>query len=160
MVYGGAQVGLMGVAADAALAAGGEVIGVIPAGLGSREIAHPGLSELHTVATMHERKARMAELAEAFVALPGGLGTLDELMEAVTWNQLGIHAKPVGLLDANGYWGPLRALIEHAAEQGFVSYGSDQMLISASDPDELIEAMAAWTPPGGVSRWTPEVPDA
>jgi len=153
MVYGGAQVGLMGVTADAVLAGGGEVIGVIPTGLGDREIAHPGLSDLQMVSTMHERKARMAELADGFVVLPGGLGTLEELMEAVTWNQLGIHAKPLGLLDVDGYWEPLIALIDHAARQGFVSYGDAEVLLRAPEPGALLDAMARWRPPE-VRRWT------
>ena len=152
MVYGGAQAGLMGVTADAVLAGGGEVIGVIPTGLSRREVAHPQLSDLQVVSTMHERKARMAELADGFVALPGGLGTLDELIEVVTWNQLGIHAKPVGLLDAGGYWGPLGALIGHAAEHGFVSYGSARMLLSDPEPATLLDAMAGWRQPE-TRRW-------
>ena len=147
MVYGGAQTGLMGVTADGVLDGGGEVIGVIPTGLGDREIAHPGLSDLQMVSTMHERKARMGDLADGFVVLPGGLGTLEELMEVVTWNQLGIHAKPVGLLDAGGYWAPLEALIGHAADQGFVSYGSAQMLLRDPEPAALLDAMADWRPP-------------
>ncbi len=152
MVYGGAQTGLMGVTADAVLEGGGEVIGVIPTGLGDREIAHPGLSDLQMVSTMHERKARMGDLADGFVVLPGGLGTLEELMEVVTWNQLGIHAKPVGLLDAGGYWAPLETLIGHAADQGFVSYGSAQMLLRDPDPASLLDAMADWRPPA-TRRW-------
>jgi len=147
MVYGGAQSGLMGVTADAVLEGGGEVVGVIPTGLGEREIAHPGLSDLQMVSTMHERKARMAELAGAFVALPGGLGTLDELIEVVTWNQLGIHAKPVGLLDVAGYWEPLAAVVDHAADQGFVSYGDSQVLLRDPEPAALLDAMVAWRPP-------------
>jgi uncharacterized protein (TIGR00730 family) len=157
MVYGGAQVGLMGVTADAVLEAGGEVIGVLPSGLKRREIAHPRLSDLHIVSSMHDRKERMAALAQGFVALPGGLGTLDELVEATTWNQLGIHAKPVGLLDVSNYWQPLRDLVAHAASEGFVSYGSSQMLISAAEPGELIDAMAAWEPPD-TRRWHDEEP--
>ena len=147
MVYGGTQVGLMGVAADAVLEEGGEVIGVLPTGLGRREIAHPGLSDLQMVSTMHERKARMADLADGFVVLPGGLGTMEELMEAVTWNQLGIHTKPVGLLDAAGYWAPLQALVDHAAEQGFVRYGDAEVLLRESEPAALLDAMALWRPP-------------
>jgi uncharacterized protein (TIGR00730 family) len=147
MVYGGAQVGLMGETADAVLAGGGEVIGVIPTGLSRREIAHPGLSDLQMVSSMHERKARMADLADGFVALPGGLGTLDELIEATTWNQLGIHAKPVGLLDVAGYWGPLQALVDHAAAHGFVSYGDSEVLLRAPEPAALLDAMALWRPP-------------
>ena len=104
------------------------------------------------VSTMHERKARMADLADGFVVLPGGLGTLEELMEVVTWNQLGIHAKPVGLLDVGGYWGPLEALIGHAADQGFVSYGSARMLLSDPEPAALLDAMAGWRPPQ-TRRW-------
>ena len=110
----------MGAVADGALAAGGEVIGVIPQELVDRELAHGGLTELHVVGSLHERKALMAELADAFVALPGGFGTLDELMEQLTWSQLGLHAKPVGLLDVEGYWRPLIALARHATDEGFV----------------------------------------
>jgi len=153
VVYGGARVGLMGTLADSALDAGGEAIGVIPAGLGRREIAHPGLSDLHLVSSMHERKAKMAALADAFIALPGGLGTLDELFEATTWTQLGIHEKPVGLLDVNGYWEPLRSLVDHAAANGFVSCGSRDVLLGSTDADTLIDALAAWQPVGE-SRWS------
>ncbi len=151
MVYGGAQSGLMGVTADAVLERGGEVVGVIPTGLRDREIAHRGLSDLQVVSTMHERKARMAELADAFVVLPGGLGTLEELMEAVTWNQLGIYAKPVGLLDVGGYWEPLEALVDHAARQGFISYGDSELLLREPEPAALLDVMAAWRPPP--RRW-------
>ena len=120
VVYGGGKVGLMGSVADGALAAGGEVIGVIPQALVERELAHEGLTQLHVVASLHERKAMMAELADAFVALPGGFGTLDELMEQLTWSQLGLHTKPVGLLDVEDYWRPLVAFARHATEEGFV----------------------------------------
>ena len=120
VVYGGGRVGLMGAVADGALAAGGEVIGVIPQELVDRELAHGGLTELHVVGSLHERKALMAELADAFVALPGGFGTLDELLEQLTWSQLGLHAKPIGLLDVEEYWRPLIALARHATEEGFV----------------------------------------
>ena len=120
LVYGGGRVGLMGALADGALAGGGEAIGVIPQGLVDRELAHPGLSELRVVLSLHERKAEMAALADAFVALPGGFGTLDELMEQLTWAQLGLHRKPVGLLDVEGYWAPLIALARHATQEGFV----------------------------------------
>src|SRR5579875_1121481 len=113
IVYGGGRVGLMGALADAALAAGGEVIGVIPHALAARELAHQGLTALHVVATMHERKARMSELADAFLVLPGGLGTLEELFEVWSWAQLGVHRKPCGVLDVAGYWQPLLALVEH-----------------------------------------------
>ena len=120
LVYGGGRVGLMGAVADGALEAGGEAFGVIPQDLVDRELAHGGLSELHVVGSLHERKALMAELSDAFVALPGGLGTLDELMEQLTWSQLGLHAKPVGLLDVEEYWRPLVALARQATEEGFV----------------------------------------
>ena len=120
VVYGGASVGLMGAVADAALAAGGEVQGVIPESMVARELAHPGLSRLHVTGTMHERKAKMHALSDAFLALPGGFGTLDETAEAITWLQLGLHAKPVGFLDVDGYWQPLVRWIERAVTDGFV----------------------------------------
>ncbi len=120
VVYGGASVGLMGTVADAALAAGGEVVGVIPQALVDREIAHPGLSALHVVGSMHERKARMAELSDVFVALPGGIGTLEELFEVWTWRHLGLHAKPIVLLDTAGFWTGLEAFLAHAEAEGFV----------------------------------------
>ena len=120
IVYGGASVGLMGVLANAALAAGGEVIGVIPAGLFAAEVAHTGLTRLEVVGTMHERKALMAELAGGFAALPGGLGTLDELVEILTWQQLGLHAKPVALVDVGGFWDPLASLLARLTAAGFV----------------------------------------
>lgn len=120
IVTGGGRVGLMGVVADAALDAGGEVVGVIPQALVDREVGHTGLTQLHVVATMHERKALMATLADAFVALPGGLGTLEEIAEALTWVQLGIHAKPCAFLDVAGYFGPLVRFLDHTVEEGFV----------------------------------------
>lgn len=120
VVYGGASVGLMGAVADAALQAGGEVVGVIPQALVDREIAHAGLSELHVVGSMHDRKALMAELSDAFVALPGGMGTLEELFEVFTWRQLGLHAKPIVLLDVLGFWNGLAAFLAHAQQQGFL----------------------------------------
>ena len=120
VVYGGAQVGLMGTLADAALGAGGKVIGVIPNRLVEAEIAHPGLTKLHVVETMHERKALMAELSDAVIALPGGSGTLDELFELFTWKQLGLHRKPIGLLDVDGYWQPLLGFLEHAVNERFL----------------------------------------
>ncbi|WP_420457637.1 TIGR00730 family Rossman fold protein [Rubrivirga sp.] len=121
IVTGGGRVGLMGVVADAALAAGGEVVGVIPQALVDREVGHAGLTALHVVSTMHERKATMADLADAFVAMPGGLGTLEEIAEALTWLQLGIHAKPCALLDVDGYYVPLVGWLDHAVAEGFVT---------------------------------------
>jgi uncharacterized protein (TIGR00730 family) len=133
----------MGAVADAALAEGGEVIGVIPAALRDRERAHQGLTDLRVVETMHERKALMAELSGAIVALPGGYGTLDELFEAVTWNQLGIHDKPVVALDVAGYWEPLRGLVGRAVDQGFVAPANRGLLTFAADPEELVAGLAA-----------------
>ncbi|MBV8046359.1 MAG: TIGR00730 family Rossman fold protein [Paludibacterium sp.] len=138
LVYGGGNVGLMGAAADAALAAGGEVVGVIPAFLQAREVAHDGLTTLHVTETMHERKAKMAALADAFVALPGGFGTLDELFEIVTWSQLGVHAKPIGLLDVDGFYQPLLAMVRHMREQGFIRGAAMERFCLAQDVDCLL----------------------
>ena len=142
VVYGGGRVGLMGAVADGALGAGGEVIGVIPQELVDRELAHPALTELHVVGTLHERKALMAELADAFVALPGGFGTLDELLEQLTWSQLGLHGKPVGLLDVAGYWRPLVALARHAVEEGFVREADLRAIAVADDGPSLLDRLA------------------
>ena len=142
VVFGGGRVGLMGAVADAALAAGGEVIGVIPQELVDRELAHPGLSELHVVSSLHERKALMAERSDAFAALPGGFGTLDELMEQLTWSQLGLHRKPVGLLDVDEYWKPLIALARHATEEGFVREADLAAIAVATDADALLDRLA------------------
>ena len=142
VVYGGGRVGLMGAVADAALAAGGEVIGVIPQELVDRELAHGGLSELHVVGSLHERKALMADLSDAFVALPGGFGTLDELMEQLTWSQLGLHAKPIGLLDVEEYWRPLIALARHATEEGFVREADLGAIAVGGDADGLLDRLA------------------
>jgi uncharacterized protein (TIGR00730 family) len=152
LVYGGGSVGLMGAAADAALAAGGEVIGVIPRGLQLRELAHAGLTTLHVVGSMHERKAKMAELAHGFVALPGGMGTLEELAEILTWAQLGLHARPCGLLDVAGYYDPLVAFLDRAVAEGFVRPEHRRLLVVAEDPDALLDAFEAWRPPP-VERW-------
>lgn len=141
IVYGGASVGLMGALADCALAAGGEVVGVIPRSLVDREIAHTGLTDLRIVDTMHERKATMAELADAFVALPGGLGTLEELFEVWTWGYLGLHAKPYGLLNVDGYYEPLIQFLDHAREQGFVRSAQRDMLAVDADPIALLDKL-------------------
>jgi uncharacterized protein (TIGR00730 family) len=137
----------MGAVADAAMAAGGEVVGVIPDALQARELGHDGVTELRVVASMHERKATMAALADAFVALPGGLGTLEETAEALTWSQLGLHAKPVGLVDAEGYWRPLVALLDHAVEEGFLSAAHRSLLVVDRDPEALLARLIAWAPP-------------
>jgi uncharacterized protein (TIGR00730 family) len=138
LVYGGASVGLMGVLADAALAAGGEVIGVIPGGLFAAEVAHPGLTRLEVVGTMHERKARMAELADGFAALPGGLGTLDELFEILTWRQIGLHHKAVALIDVGGFWDPLAGLLDGLTADGFVPVAGAGRLIRVGGAADLL----------------------
>jgi uncharacterized protein (TIGR00730 family) len=153
VVYGGASVGLMGLVADAALAAGGEVVGVIPQHLVDREVAHPGLTELRVTSTMHERKAAMAELADGFVALPGGLGTLEELAEILTWSQLGLQHKPCGLLDVEDFYAPLLAFFDHTVTERFVSAEHRALLLSATTPDALLDLLEAWQPPGETEKW-------
>ena len=143
VVYGGSRVGLMGAVADAALEAGGEVIGVIPQSLVDRELAHSGLTELRTVGTLHERKAVMAELSDAFIALPGGLGTLEELAEVTSWAQLGLHGKPIGLLDVDDYWDALLAWLDHAVEAGFLAPANRALLECATDLDDLLARFEA-----------------
>ena len=146
LVYGGGHVGLMGSLADAALTQGGEVHGVITRALQAKEIAHLRLTRLEVVETMHERKAAIADQADAFVMLPGGFGTMDEFFEVVTWTQLGIHAKPCGVLDVNGFFAPLRALLDAATEQRFISPAHRDMVIMESDPGQLIDRLGTWTP--------------
>jgi uncharacterized protein (TIGR00730 family) len=147
LVYGGGSVGLMGVIADTVLAAGGEAIGVLPRGLFSAEVAHPGLTTLHEVASMHERKALMADLADGFIAMPGGFGTLDELFEIVTWAQLRLHTKPVGLLNVAGYFTPLLDLVAHDVREGFIMPRHAALLLHAATPTDLLDLLAAATPP-------------
>jgi uncharacterized protein (TIGR00730 family) len=146
LVYGGAEVGLMGAVADAALAAGGEVFGVLPRTLFEREVAHKGLTELHVVETLHERKALMTSLADAAIALPGGFGTLDELFEFLTWAQLGLHTKPAGLLDVAGYWTQLLGFIDHMVDERFLRAEQRDALLVAQAPGALIERMLAYEP--------------
>ena len=153
LVYGGGSVGLMGVVADSMLQAGGEVIGVIPAPLASREIAHKGVTELRVVASMHERKAMMAELADGFIALPGGLGTLEETLEILTWAQLGIHRKPVAVLNVDGYYDGLLRLLTHAVREGFVRPEYFALLLFGDTPAEVLEKFAAWQPPAIPRAW-------
>ena len=141
LVYGGGRLGLMGVVADTVLEAGGKAYGVIPAALVDKEVAHTGLTELHQVAGMHERKAKMTELCDAFVALPGGIGTLDELFEAWTWNALGYHAKPFCLLDVHGFWRGLDMFMDHVAESGFLSKARREQLLLAHSPADAIERL-------------------
>lgn len=152
LVYGGAHVGLMGEIANSVMQRGGEVIGVMPQSLIDREIAHRSLSELHVVQSMHERKALMAELADGFVALPGGFGTLEELFEIVTWGQLGLHRKPFGLLNVNQFFDQLIGFLDFAVGQQFIRPQHRQMILVDADPDRLLEHFAAYTPPN-VSKW-------
>jgi hypothetical protein len=141
LVYGGGHRGLMGVVADAVLAGGGEALGVIPQSLVDAEVAHTGLTELHTVNNMHERKAKMTELCDAFIALPGGIGTFDELFEAWTWNALGYHAKPFCLLQVNGFWDGLLAFLDHTTASGFMSQARREQLLVAHEIGEAIEKL-------------------
>ena len=147
LVYGGARVGLMGRMADAVLAHGGEVIGVIPQAIVAREVAHDGLTELRVVGSMHERKATMAELSDAFVAMPGGLGTLDEFFEVLTWAQLGLHRKPCALLDVAGYYAHLLAFLEHAVSERFVRAEHAAMVIVEASPQRLLERIRDYRAP-------------
>lgn len=147
LVYGGARVGVMGAVAEAALAAGGRVVGVIPRSLVSKEIAHDGLSELFLTETMHDRKDRMVALSDAFVALPGGFGTYDELFETITLAQLGLHDKPNALLDTEGFFQPLVALMRHTIDHDFAAPEHAGLLVIERDPERLLDALAAWTPP-------------
>ncbi len=149
LVYGGGAVGLMGVVADAVLAGGGEVVGVIPRSLRDREVAHRGLSDLQVTDSMHERKRLMYAQAEAVLALPGGIGTLDELFEAMTWNQLGLHLKPAGVLNVGGYFDPLVAMLERAQGQGFIGRSYRDFLLVESSVDAMLDALAAYRPPSG-----------
>jgi hypothetical protein len=151
LVNGGGHVGLMGATADGALEAGGEAIGVIPRALMDRELGHRGMTSLRVVEDMHERKALMADLSDAFVALPGGIGTLEELFEAWTWAGLGIHHKPVGVLDVDGYWDPLIAMVDRMVEEGFLPPNLRHSLLVAKEPDALIDAIQAYRPTA--SRW-------
>jgi uncharacterized protein (TIGR00730 family) len=153
LVYGGGHIGLMGVLADAVLQAGGEVIGVIPRALEAKELAHTRVTRLEVVDSMHQRKARMAQLADAFVALPGGYGTLDELFEVLTWAQLGIHAKPVGLLNMNGFFDPLLGWVRHASSEGFIHLQHVHLLYAATSSGELLGALARHTPRPSVAKW-------
>lgn len=151
LVYGGAQVGTMGELANAALKAGGEVVGIIPHRMVEQEIAHDGVTELHVVAGMHERKAGMAARADAFIALPGGAGTMEELFEAWTWAQLGLHDKPLGLLDVAGYFAPLRGFLDHMVTEGFLRAEYRDMVIFDDDAERLLDRIADYEPPA--AKW-------
>ncbi len=147
LVYGGGNVGLMGIVADAALAAGGQVIGVIPEFLVAKEVAHTGLTKLHVVGSMHERKALMAELSDAFVALPGGYGTLEEFCEVLSWAVLGLHQKPQGLLNVEGYYDPLLRLFDQAMTEQFLNPAFRSLVLEASEPEHLVDKLASYQPP-------------
>ena len=159
LVYGGASVGLMGAIADAVLAEGGEAIGIIPHSLSQREIAHPNLTALHEVESMHERKALMSDLSDGFIALPGGYGTFDELFEVTTWAQLRLHTKPIGLLNVANYFAPLLALVQHAVQEGFIQPKYTHLLLSYENPAELLEALTTYTPPHDQFTWTDQPPE-
>ncbi len=152
LVYGGARVGLMGAVADAVLAAGGQATGVMPAALVSKEIAHTGLTELRVVASMHERKATMADLSDAFVALPGGWGTWEEFFEVLTWGQLGLHRKPCGLLNVQGYFDPLLAFVRHAFDEGFVRREYGSMILVSDSPEGLLDRLGGYDAPS-IEKW-------
>jgi uncharacterized protein (TIGR00730 family) len=151
LVYGGGQVGLMGVIADACIDAGGEVLGVIPDFLDHKEIAHPRVQEMRIVKSMHERKLIMADNADAFIAMPGGLGTMEELFEVWTWSQLGRHEKPVALLNMSGYWDKLTAFLDHMRDEGFVEARHRDMLMSAETPEAVLQALEAYKFPGVIA---------
>jgi len=152
LVYGGGHVGLMGVVADAALEAGGEVIGVMPRSLVDREIGHKGLTKLHVVGSMHERKALMSELSDGFVALPGGNGTLEEFFEVLTWAQLGEHGKPCGLLNVAGYYDPLLKVFDQMVEKDFLRGAHRELVLVADDPSSLLQRFEGYEPPKTV-KW-------
>ncbi len=156
LVYGGASVGLMGAIADACLDAGGEVVGILPEALADLEIAHPGLSQLRIVSSMHERKKQMADLSDAFVALPGGIGTLEEAFEIWTWSQLGIHQKPIGLLDVDGFYEKLAAFLDQLVSEGFVKPVHRAIMLAEKSPAALIDALAAAEIPTD-KKWVDEL---
>lgn len=154
LIYGGSRIGLMGRVADAALRGGGKVTGIMPRGLFAGEMIHTGLTEFREVADMHERKALMSELADAFVALPGGLGTFEELFEALSWSQLGIHRKPVGLLNVNRFFNPLVAMVSHAVEAGFAKSSNLQLFVLHDRAAELLDSLAGYKRPALEHKWT------
>ncbi len=155
LVYGGASVGIMGVVADQVLGLGGRVVGVIPEALVRKEVAHHHLTELHITQSMHERKMMMAELSDGFIAMPGGIGTLEEIFEVWTWAQLGLHHKPCGLLNVEGYFDPLRSFLDHTVQEEFVRPRTRSMLIVEQEPDALLKRFFAYRPPI-VKKWVEE----
>ncbi len=153
LVYGGGNVGLMGIVADAALHEGVEVIGVIPRFLVEKEVAHANLTDMRVVTSMHERKALMEQLSDAFIALPGGFGTFDEFCEILTWAQLGLHNKPCGILNTNGYFDHFLKMLDHAEEEQFLKPAHRRLVMSAEDPDELLDRLQSYTPPPSPPKW-------
>jgi uncharacterized protein (TIGR00730 family) len=156
LVYGGGHVGLMGILADTVLEAGGSVIGVIPQALVDKELAQAGLTELHVVTTMRQRKAMMADLADGFMALPGAFGTADELFEILTWAQLGLHGKPIGLLNVAGFFDPLRAWLDHAVREGFLRSAHRGLLLEAEAPEQLLGLLEHYQPAAETPKWIAE----
>jgi uncharacterized protein (TIGR00730 family) len=157
LIYGGGHVGLMGALADAALAEDGEVIGVMPRALLTREIAHPGITRIHLVTSMHRRKALMSSLSDGFLTLPGGYGTLEEFFETLTWAQLGLHTKPCALLDVAGFWDHLLAMVNTQIAEGFVPEEHLRLILSGKDPDDILDRMASYIPPGSIDP-VPDLP--
>lgn len=153
VIYGGGKTGLMGALSDAVIESGGRVVGVLPKLFNTPELAHRGLSELHLVDDMHQRKRLMFDMAGGFIAVPGGFGTLEELFEMLTWAQIGLHRRPIGLLNVAGYFDPLLGLIEHARHSGFIYHEHNELMVVHSDPDQLLDLMFAYTPPVGLERW-------
>ena len=153
LIYGAGSTGLMGAVANGALEAVGQVIGVIPGYFNTPQLAHGGLSRIEIVETIHQRKARMAEMADAFIALPGGYGTLEELFEILTWAQIGLHSKPVGLLNTRGYFDPLLEVVEHARREGFIYAEHRALFTHAAEPEKLLDALSSHSPPPGLDRW-------
>jgi uncharacterized protein (TIGR00730 family) len=153
LVYGGGKTGLMGAVADGALQAGGEVTGIVPVNLNTSRLIHAGLTQLEVVDNIHLRKARMSELADAFIALPGGYGTFDELFETLTWAQIGLHAKPIGLLNTRLYFDPLLALVQQSLREGFIYAEHRVLLMGAQEPERLLEMLRSFETPSGMDRW-------
>lgn len=153
LVFGGGKTGLMGAVADGALESGGQVTGVIPGYFNTPQLAHGGLTRMEVVETIHQRKARMVELADAFIALPGGYGTLEEFFEVLTWAQIGLHRKPIGLLNARGYYDPLLEMIEHVRAEGFIYAEHTALFSAAEEPEALLAALENHTPPEGLEKW-------
>jgi uncharacterized protein (TIGR00730 family) len=153
LVYGGGHVGLMGVVADSVLQAGGEVVGVIPRGMVERELAQRNVTRLEVVETMHQRKARMADLADAFAALPGGFGTCDELFEILTWAQLRLHVKPIGLLNVHGFFDPLLSWLDHVVAEGFIKPKHRGLLLTATSAEAMLDLLADYRPLEGLDKW-------